>query len=67
MPNNFTLKHLTTRGEKTTDSKGTGMGGADIKAILHKYNGTLDISKQEEELFSVTYIMKLPYQYEFTL
>lgn len=67
MPNNFTLKHLTTRGEKTTNSNGTGMGGADIKAILNKYNGTLDISNQEEELFSVTYIIKLPYQYEFTL
>lgn len=67
MPNNLTLKHLTTRGEKTTNSKGSGMGGADIKAILNKYNGTLDISNQEEEFFAVTYIIKLPYQFDFTL
>lgn len=60
MPKDFTLKDLTTRGEKTTDSKGTGMGGADIKNMLKKHNGSLEIIKDETEEFSVTYIVKLP-------
>lgn len=60
MPKDFTLKDLTTRGEKTTDSKGSGMGGADIKNILKKYDGILDITNQETEEFPVTYILKLP-------
>ena len=60
MAEGFSLKHLTTRGEKTTDSKGTGMGGADIKSILNKYSGTLDTIKDESSLFPVTYRIELP-------
>lgn len=56
----FTLKELTTRGEKTTDSTGTGMGGADIKDILKNYNGKLDLTNIVSEEFAVTYIVKLP-------
>lgn len=56
----FTLKDLTTKGEKTTDSKGTGMGGADIKDILKNYNGKLDLTNIVSEEFAVTYILKLP-------
>jgi type I restriction enzyme M protein len=62
----FTLKHLITRGEKTTDSSGTGMGGADIKNILAKYGGKLEILNLEEESFPVTYIINLPYSFDFT-
>jgi type I restriction enzyme M protein len=60
MPKDFTLKDLTTRGEKTTDSKGSGMGGADIKNILKKYDGKLEISNMETEEFTVTYRISLP-------
>lgn len=60
IPKEFTLKDLTTSGEKTTDSKGTGMGGADIKNILKKYGGTLDLINIETDEFPVTYIIKLP-------
>ncbi|MBP6754704.1 MAG: N-6 DNA methylase [Bacteroidia bacterium] len=60
MPKDFTLKDLTTRGEKTTDSKGSGMGGADIKTILKKYDGKFDISNSETEEFMVTYSISLP-------
>lgn len=60
MPQKFTLKDLTTSGEKTTDSRGTGMGGADIKNILKKYGGTLDLNNIETDEFPVTYIIKLP-------
>jgi type I restriction enzyme M protein len=60
MPQKFTLKDLTTSGEKTTDSKGTGMGGADIKNILKKYGGTVDLNNLETDEFPVTYIIKLP-------
>jgi type I restriction enzyme M protein len=67
MAKGFTLTHLTTRGEKTTDSFGSGMGGSDIKNILTKYGGTLDIINLEEELFPVTYIINLPYSFDLTL
>jgi type I restriction enzyme M protein len=67
MAKNFSLKHLTTRGEKTTDSKGSGMGGADIKNILNKYGGTLDVINLEQELFPVIYSIKLPYFFESKL
>jgi type I restriction enzyme M protein len=60
IPKDFTLKDLTTSGEKTTDSKGSGMGGADIKNILKKYDGKLDISNTETEEFKVTYSISLP-------
>lgn len=56
----FTLQHLTTRGEKSTDSKGSGVGGADIKSILAKYNGTITIRKDENTEFPLTYVIGLP-------
>ena len=60
IPDAFSIKHLTTRGEKTTDSKGTGSGGADIKNIIDKYNGIFDLLNLKEEDFPVTYIIKFP-------
>lgn len=60
MPKDFTLKDLTTRGEKTTDSKGSGMGGADIKNIIKKYDGKFDILNTDTEEFTVKYMISLP-------
>lgn len=60
MPNNFTQKEITTRGEKTTDSKGVGIGGADIKKFIDKYNGVLEIKNIEADEFPVSYIIKFP-------
>ena len=60
IPKQFTLQHLTTRGEKTTDSNGSGIGGADIKAIVEKYNGYFDLVTDEDSNFPVTYIIGFP-------
>lgn len=60
MPEKFTVKQLITKGEKTTDSKGTGSGGSDIKNILDRNNGTLDVINLIEEDFAVTYLIELP-------
>lgn len=60
MPDKFTLKHLTTRGEKTTDSKGTGIGGADIRDIVSKYKGTFELINDASSLFPVTYKISFP-------
>jgi len=60
MPEKFTFKHLTTRGEKTTDSKGTGIGGADIKNIVNTYNGSFDLINDIESPFPVTYRISFP-------
>lgn len=60
IPEQFTLQHLTTRGEKTTDSNGRGIGGADIKVIVEKYNGYFDLVTDEDSDFPVTYIIGFP-------
>ncbi|MBK9300615.1 MAG: GHKL domain-containing protein [Bacteroidetes bacterium] len=53
MPEKFTFQHLTTRGEKTTDSKGTGIGGADIKDIVIKNKGSFEIIKDATSIFQL--------------
>jgi type I restriction enzyme M protein len=60
MPEKFTVKQLITKGEKTTDSTGTGSGGSDIKNILDRNNGTIDVINLIEEDFAVTYLIELP-------
>lgn len=60
IPEKFTLKHLTTRGEKTTDSKGTGIGGADIKDIVSTYKGQFELINDVNSLFPVTYKISFP-------
>lgn len=66
-PQSFLYKELITRGEKTSDSKGSGMGGADIKTLLNYYNATFQIVNKSEENFPVTYILKFPYSYDAIL
>lgn len=56
----FTLERLTTKGEKTSDSNGMGIGGADIKKFVELYDGELDWEIKPEEEFAVTYILKFP-------
>ena len=60
IPEAFTLKHLTTKGEKTSDSNGTGTGGSDINDIIYKHNGKFDIINLIQEDFSVTYVIEFP-------
>jgi len=60
IPEKFTFKHLTTRGEKTTDSKGVGIGGADIKEIVEKYNGKFELITDSKSMFPVTYRISFP-------
>lgn len=60
MPEKFTVTQLTTKGEKTTDSTGTGSGGSDIKNILDRNNGKLDVINLKDEDFAVTYMIELP-------
>lgn len=60
MAEKFTFKHLVTRGEKTTDSKGTGVGGADIRDIIAKYKGTFELIKDADSPFPVTYKISFP-------
>jgi type I restriction enzyme M protein len=60
IPEKFSFQHLTTRGEKTIDSKGTGIGGADIKDIVAKYNGEFGLIKDADSPFPVTYKISFP-------
>ena len=60
MPEKFSFQRLTTRGEKTTDSKGTGIGGADIKDISAKYNGIFELIKDADSPFPVSYKISFP-------
>jgi type I restriction enzyme M protein len=60
IPESFTLKHLITKGEKTSDSNGTGIGGSDINYYINKHKGKFDIINLKEEDFPVTYIIEFP-------
>nr|WP_199156035.1 N-6 DNA methylase [Pedobacter sp. ASV2] len=60
MPTGFGLKELITRGEKTVDSKGTGLGGYDIKTIVEIYGGSLNLENNPEDEFPVIYRLKFP-------
>jgi type I restriction enzyme M protein len=60
IPDKFTFKHLTTRGERTTDSKGAGIGGADIKNIVEKYDGKFELINDSKSMFPVTYRISFP-------
>lgn len=66
-PENFSFKKLITRGEKTTNSSGSGMGGADIHSILKYYSSRFDIYNVITAEFPVTYVLRFPHQYEVIL
>jgi type I restriction enzyme M protein len=61
MPITYDTKKLTTRGEKTSDSLGTGIGGSDIKLLMDTYGGELELVNNPTEEFPVTYILKFPF------
>lgn len=56
----FYFKDLTTRGEKTANSGGSGIGGSDIKEIMRKYGGTFELDNNRLADFPVKYILKFP-------
>ncbi len=60
IPEAFTYTHLVTRGEKTSESKGAGTGGADIKSLMEKHQGNFVLESAPDEEFPVTYILKFP-------
>ncbi len=59
-PSNFSQKDLTTRGEKTSDSKGAGTGGADIKDIVENFQGEFEWVNNPSDDFPITYIVRFP-------
>lgn len=59
-PSNFSQKDLTTRGEKTSDSKGAGTGGADIKDIINNFQGEFEWINNPSDDFPITYIVRFP-------
>lgn len=60
MAKGFGLLELTTRGEKTLDSKGTGLGGYDLKVILSQYQAQLSLDNSPEDEFPVAYQITFP-------
>ncbi|MEJ4088316.1 N-6 DNA methylase [Galbibacter orientalis] len=59
-PDKFSQKHLITRGEKTSNSKGTGVGGADINDVIKKYDWEFELIGNDKGEFPVKYIFKFP-------
>lgn len=59
-PSNFSQKDLTTRGEKTSDSKGAGTGGTDIKDIVNNFQGEFEWLNNPSDDFPITYIVRFP-------
>ena len=61
MPKTYDTKKLTTRGEKTSDSLGTGIGGSDIKLLMDTCGGDFELVNNPTDEFPVTYILKFRY------
>lgn len=51
----FDFTRLVTWGEKTSDSEGKGIGGADILKIMENHNGRFELFNSPMEEFPVTY------------
>ena len=60
LPQGFTTKEIITRGQKSTNSKGLGIGGADIYSIMQKCNGIFELVNESNNEFPVKYILKFP-------
>ncbi|WP_158407692.1 N-6 DNA methylase [Dokdonia sp. MED134] len=60
MPEGFTYNKLITRGEKSSRSSGTGIGGSDIKQVLEKHNAYFEIISDPEDAFPIKYILHFP-------
>ncbi len=58
LPESLNFKKIITRGEKTSDSLGSGIGGADIYQILKSWDAELEIINIKTEEFPVKYILK---------
>ncbi|MCG8182759.1 N-6 DNA methylase [Tenacibaculum piscium] len=68
IPVDFTKEHLKIRGEKTTNSKGNGIGGNDIYQLLKKNNSSFNLKKSEDYNFKVNYEIMIPFkEADFTL
>ena len=61
IPDDFTDKHLKIRGEKTTNSKGNGIGGNDIYELLKKHNSNFELEKDNDSNFKVKYQIMIPF------
>jgi type I restriction enzyme M protein len=60
LPYGFSTKDIITRGQKSTNSRGLGIGGADIYAIMQKCNGIFELLNESDSEFPVKYILKFP-------
>ncbi len=58
IPESLNFEKIITRGEKTSDSLGSGIGGADIYQILKAWDAELEIINIQTEEFPVKYILK---------
>lgn len=58
MPEGFEINRIITRGEKTSDSTGSGIGGSDINQILKSWDAELEVLNNKNDEFPVKYILK---------
>jgi nitrogen fixation/metabolism regulation signal transduction histidine kinase len=56
----FDFNRLVIWGEKTSDSPGNGIGGADIFKVMKNHKGRFEVISNPADLFPVTY--KLSFQ-----
>ena len=56
----FSFDRFIIRGERTSDSPGSGIGGHDINNIVQQQGGTLNWIKDNDNEFTVTIEIRLP-------
>tara|TARA_R110002111_G_scaffold121319_2_gene185008 strand:- start:228 stop:722 length:495 start_codon:yes stop_codon:yes gene_type:complete len=60
MAKDFTYENLITKGDKTTSSEGSGVGGSDIFSLLSKHNSRLELISDPGAEFPVKYVIHFP-------
>jgi len=60
-PEDFTYEHLKTRGEKTVNSEGSGIGGNDIFELLNKNDASYALETNDNSDFKVKYLIMIPF------
>lgn len=58
LPTGYTFMDFITRGNKTTDSTGMGLGGAQIKFLCDRNKIQFDLLSDPDNQFPVTYVLK---------
>lgn len=60
-PTNYTIENLTTWGDKSVNSVGTGIGGSEINRIIKANNSDFSLELDSQDEYPVKYVLRFPF------